>query len=107
MSLRTKLLIIVAVIGLAVWAFVPPSQKINLGLDLKGGVHLVLRVHTDDALKLETETTSDRLREALQAASPADASAHAAAAHGPDLLTPALLALVLVARLLLPWGSAS
>ena len=30
----------------------------KLGLDLKGGVHLVLRVQTDDALRLETETTS-------------------------------------------------
>ena len=26
------------------------------GLDLKGGVHFVLRVQTDDALKVETET---------------------------------------------------
>ena len=65
MSLRTKVLIIVGVIGLAVWAFYPPDKKINLGLDLKGGVHLVLRVHTDDALRVETETTVERLRERL------------------------------------------
>lgn len=65
MSLRTKLLIIVGVIGLAVWAFYPPDKKINLGLDLKGGVHLVLRVHTDDALRLETELTAERFRAAL------------------------------------------
>ena len=31
-----------------------------------GGVHLVLRVRTDDALKIETETESERLRDALQ-----------------------------------------
>ena len=68
MSLRTKLLIILGVIGLAVWGFVPPDKKINLGLDLKGGVHLVLRVHTDDALKLETELTAERLRTALSTA---------------------------------------
>ena len=37
----------------------------NLGLDLKGGVHLVLRVQTDDALRLETETTVERLRDTL------------------------------------------
>ena len=37
--------------ALAVWSFTPPSQKIKLGLDLKGGVHLVLEVQTDDALK--------------------------------------------------------
>ena len=52
-------------IGLSVWAFYPPGQKINLGLDLKGGVHLVLRVQTDDALKLETDTTVERLRDTL------------------------------------------
>ena len=42
-----------------------PSKKVRLGLDLKGGVHLVLRVQTDDALRLETETTVDRLRDEL------------------------------------------
>lgn len=68
MSLRTKILIIAGVIGLAVWAFYPPTQKINLGLDLKGGVHLVLRVHTDDALRVETETTVEQLRDRLQTA---------------------------------------
>src|SRR5207249_3550915 len=32
---------------------------------LKGGVHLVLRVNTDDALRIETETEMERLREEL------------------------------------------
>jgi preprotein translocase subunit SecD len=68
MSLRTKIIIILGVIGLSVWGFYPPQQKINLGLDLKGGVHLVLRVHTDDALRLETELTAERLRAALSTA---------------------------------------
>jgi preprotein translocase subunit SecD len=64
-NLRWKLVVIVAVIALAIFAFYPPQQKVNLGLDLRGGVHLVLRVQTDDALKLETETTVERLRDAL------------------------------------------
>jgi preprotein translocase subunit SecD len=64
-NLRWRLLTIAAVIGLSVWAFYPPAQKINLGLDLRGGVHLVLRVHTDDALRIETETTVERLRDNL------------------------------------------
>ena len=67
-NLRWKLLIIVGVVALAVLAFYPPSQKVRLGLDLKGGVHLVLRVQTDDALRLETETTAERLREQLRTA---------------------------------------
>ena len=64
-NLQYRTLTILAVIGLSVWAFYPPGQKINLGLDLKGGVHLVLRVQTDDALKLETDTTVERLRDTL------------------------------------------
>jgi preprotein translocase subunit SecD len=69
-NLRWKLLVIVGVIALAVYAFYPPEQKIRLGLDLKGGVHLVLRVQTEDAVRLETETTADRLREQMKATVP-------------------------------------
>ena len=38
---------------------------IRLGLDLKGGVHMVLEVQTDDALQVETETRSDQFGEQL------------------------------------------
>jgi preprotein translocase subunit SecD len=62
---RWRLAIIAAVVALSVWAFVPPAEKVNLGLDLKGGVHLVLRVETADAVRLETETTAERVRDAL------------------------------------------
>jgi preprotein translocase subunit SecD len=41
------------------------EKQLKLGLDLKGGVHLVLRVQTDDALKSETTTEMERLREEL------------------------------------------
>ena len=52
---------------LASWKGLPApgwlkEKQLKLGLDLKGGVHLVLRVQTDDALRLETETESERLR---------------------------------------------
>jgi preprotein translocase subunit SecD len=67
-DIRWRLILIAAVIGLSIWSFYPPGQKIKLGLDLKGGVHLVLRVHTDDALRVETETTVERLRDSLQRA---------------------------------------
>jgi preprotein translocase subunit SecD len=67
-NLRWKILAIVAVTALSVWAFYPPSTKVKQGLDLKGGVHLVLKVQPDDALKLETETAAEQLREALTAA---------------------------------------
>lgn len=44
------------------------SKELKLGLDLKGGVHLVLRVHTDDALRIFTTTSSEQLRESLRTA---------------------------------------
>jgi preprotein translocase subunit SecD len=67
-NLRWKILIIVGVIALSIFSFYPPGEKVNLGLDLKGGVHLVLRVQTEDALQVETETAADRLREQLKTA---------------------------------------
>jgi preprotein translocase subunit SecD len=42
------------------------SRQLKLGLDLRGGVHLVLRVRTDDALRFETEAEMARLAESLQ-----------------------------------------
>ena len=54
-NLRWRILLIVVIVGACLWAIIPPEQKIRLGLDLKGGVHLVLRVNTDDALRLETD----------------------------------------------------
>jgi preprotein translocase subunit SecD len=44
------------------------SKQLQLGLDLKGGVHLVLRVNRDDALRLTSETMAEQVREALQSA---------------------------------------
>ena len=67
-NLRWKVLVILGVVALAIFLFYPPDQKIKLGLDLKGGVQLVMRVQTDDALKLETQTTADRLMEQLKTA---------------------------------------
>lgn len=67
-NLRWKLLVILGVVALSVFAFYPPEQKVRLGLDLKGGVHMVLRVQTDDALRLLTEGTADQLREQLRTA---------------------------------------
>jgi preprotein translocase subunit SecD len=44
------------------------DKILKLGLDLRGGVHLVLRVQTDDALRAETETEMERHRQALTTA---------------------------------------
>ena len=65
-NLRWKLLVIAAVTGLAIWSFSPPSRKIQLGLDLQGGMHLVLQVQTDAALRIETETASEQIPAVLK-----------------------------------------
>src|SRR5581483_10985751 len=67
-NIRWKILTILAVTALAVWAIVPPSKKIHLGLDLQGGIHMVLQVKTDDALRVETETSAEQFWEALKTA---------------------------------------
>ena len=44
------------------------AKHLKLGLDLQGGVHLILKVNRDDAVRITTETSSEQMREALQAA---------------------------------------
>src|SRR5258708_11900785 len=42
------------------------ANKIHLGLDLKGGTHLILEVQVNDAVNAETEQAADRLRELMK-----------------------------------------
>ncbi|HSM14370.1 MAG TPA: protein translocase subunit SecD, partial [Thermoanaerobaculia bacterium] len=47
--------LIAALAALAAWSAWPPGEKINLGLDLQGGIHLVLQVQTQDAVRAEAD----------------------------------------------------
>jgi preprotein translocase subunit SecD len=42
------------------------QQNINLGLDLKGGTHLILQVQVNDAVNAETDRGIERLRDNLR-----------------------------------------
>ena len=42
------------------------SDNIRLGLDLKGGSHLVLQVQVQDAVKADADQTIERLKEDLK-----------------------------------------
>jgi len=64
-NLQWKLVLIIAVAAVSLFAIYPPEERVRLGLDLKGGVHMVLRVETDDALQVETETAAEQLGEQL------------------------------------------
>jgi preprotein translocase subunit SecD len=56
-DLRWKFAVIVVAIGVGVWFTFPLGQRINLGLDLQGGMHLVLEVEAERAV----DSTTDRL----------------------------------------------
>jgi protein-export membrane protein SecD/preprotein translocase SecF subunit len=64
-STRNRVLAIIGVIALSLWIIYPIESSLKLGLDLNGGVQLVLRVKTDDALLLQTQAAAERLRTAL------------------------------------------
>jgi preprotein translocase subunit SecD len=54
-------LAILALVALAAYSAWPLDEKINLGLDLRGGTHLVLQVETADAVRSELNKDMDRL----------------------------------------------
>src|SRR5256885_14318321 len=44
------------------------QQNIHLGLDLKGGTHLILQVQVKDAVNAETDLAVERLKDSLNKA---------------------------------------
>ncbi|MEE8378262.1 MAG: protein translocase subunit SecD [Candidatus Aminicenantaceae bacterium] len=64
-NLRWKVILVLAVISLSIVLSFPPDKKIQLGLDLSGGVHLVLQIMTDDALNRETDQVILRLQDEM------------------------------------------
>jgi preprotein translocase subunit SecD len=67
-DLRWKLAIIAILIGVSIWFAFPLGQRINLGLDLQGGMHLVLEVEAEKAVENTTERLVTELMEALKKA---------------------------------------
>ncbi len=58
-----KILMILAVLGICVYFAFPLNKRINLGLDLQGGMHLVMRVDTSH---LSNEAKVDAVDRALE-----------------------------------------
>lgn len=61
-----KLVLALFVVCLSIYLAFPLKGKIKLGLDLKGGIHLVLQVKTEDAIDIETDEQISRLQELLK-----------------------------------------
>ena len=59
-SLKARGILILLALVVAGVVLYPPGETINLGLDLRGGSHLVFQVETDEALGTETETDAER-----------------------------------------------
>jgi preprotein translocase subunit SecD len=84
MQLQWKILPVIALLVLALVYLMPsvypalpswwtsvgvlPTEKIHLGLDLQGGMHLVLEVQTDKAVETRLSRTSQELRDAMRKA---------------------------------------
>jgi len=62
--LRLGLVAVVAAVS--IFYLYPPRKTINLGLDLQGGIHLVLGVDIDKALQIQTDRATERVRAALE-----------------------------------------
>src|SRR5581483_10410553 len=50
------------------WSSILPSRKIRLGLDLRGGTHLLLNVDMDKAIENSLDQNAEELRRALREA---------------------------------------
>ncbi len=62
-NLKWKALLVVAVVAWAIWMAYPPEEKVKLGLDLKGGMHLILKVDVD---KLPEDVRYDATDRAIE-----------------------------------------
>ena len=78
-NLNTKIIVILAAIAVCVFGIIgvphgitPTALKdaiasrINLGLDLRGGTHLVLQVHVEEAVGTTTDSDAARIQSQLQ-----------------------------------------
>ncbi len=63
---KWKVLLIVAIVALSIWKISPPSEKINLGLDLQGGMHVVMKVDLEKVPELAREDATDRAVEVIR-----------------------------------------
>ena len=64
-DLLFKLGLIVAVVVASIVLATPPREKVHLGLDLQGGLHLLLEVQVDKAIERTLERRAEALRKDL------------------------------------------
>ena len=79
-GLKWRFLLVVAVVVVSIiylipsvnpslpswWKGVLPREKLHLGLDLQGGMHLVLEVQTDEAVRSTADRFVDEIKDAFR-----------------------------------------
>src|SRR5438552_2684188 len=65
-NLRTRAAVFFVVLLGSLWYLYPPKKAINLGLDLQGGIHLVLGVETDKHVASQTDRAAEDFKAALE-----------------------------------------
>ena len=65
-NLRTRAAVVLVVLLASLWYLYPPKKAINLGLDLQGGIHLVLGVQTDKHVASQTDRAAEDFKAALE-----------------------------------------
>ena len=58
--------IVVVVLAASIWYLYPPQKSINLGLDLQGGIHLMLGVEVDKYVASQTDRAAGDLKSGLE-----------------------------------------
>jgi len=61
-----KIILILGILGLCLYFAFPLKKRINLGLDLQGGMHLVLKVDTSHLTGQDKEDAADRALEVIR-----------------------------------------
>lgn len=65
-ELRWKIPLILIAVASSLWLCLPLGKKITLGLDLQGGMHLVLEVQSDKAVEISLDRVADDIRRSVQ-----------------------------------------
>ena len=63
---KWKVLLTIAVIAFSAWKIWPPQEKIRLGLDLQGGMQILLRVELDKVPLEARKDATDRVVEIIR-----------------------------------------
>src|SRR5947208_1021980 len=64
--LRLRVGLVLVVVAASVWYLYPLRSSINLGLDLQGGIHLMLGVEADRHVASQTDRAAEDLKSALE-----------------------------------------